>query len=73
MPFGPFSMQFHHLYFSFSQKKNKIILITVIEPVMYMAYSGVPDSPIICLHALLEEFAQCVIKHSVWHLINQRD
>lgn len=39
---------------------------------MYVAYSGVPDSPIICLHAFLEEFAQCVIKHSLWHLINKR-
>lgn len=25
LPFGPFSKQFHHLYFSFSQKKNQMI------------------------------------------------
>lgn len=43
----------------FHRKKKKVILITVIEPVMYMAYC-VPESPIICLHALLEEFNQRV-------------
>lgn len=30
----------------FHRKKKKVILITVIEPVMYMAYC-VPESPII--------------------------
>lgn len=30
-----------------------------------MAYCGVPESPIVCLHALLEEFNQRVTQQGV--------